>query len=46
MKISAQRRVSEITFTRDAHNRKIGKPNNLVLGAIKPKGLNRRDKMC
>jgi hypothetical protein len=34
--------VSGITFIKYAQSRKIGKPNNLkVLGALKPKGLNR-----
>jgi hypothetical protein len=37
--------MSGITFIRYAQNRKIGKPNNLVLGAIKPKGLNRITKI-
>ena len=33
------RRVAEVTLI-STHNQKIGKPNNLNLGAIKPKGLN------
>ena len=35
------RHASGITFNIYAQNRKIGKPNNLVLRAIKPKGQHR-----
>jgi hypothetical protein len=35
----------KIICIRYAQNRKIGQTNNLVLGAIKPKGINRLSKI-
>jgi hypothetical protein len=34
------------TFMRYNHNKNIGRPNNKVLGAGKPKGLNKIAKIC
>jgi hypothetical protein len=39
------RHVSGIICIRYAQNRKIGQTNILVLGAIKPKGINRLSKI-